>query len=122
MSDDTFPFGEMIIYTRSQIYSPPRDREKIDHKSENDNISEDHISENLFFNDHIIENPCPLFHVILEAFPFPTAGVSKKISLLQAMQLWRDAWDSISKESIKNCWKKAQLVEYEGLASEFVDD
>ena len=49
-------------------------------------------------------------------------NIAKKISLLKAMQLWRDAWDSISKESIKNCWKKAQLVEYEGLASEFADD
>ena len=41
---------------------------------------------------------------------------------LEAMQYWRDAWDSISKEAIQNCWKKAKLEEYHGLASEFVDD
>ena len=50
---------QQSLYTRSRIYGPPRDHEKIDHKSENDHISEDHICENWFFNDHISENPCP---------------------------------------------------------------
>ena len=49
-------------------------------------------------------------------------NIARKISLLKAMQLWRDAWDSISKEAIKNCWKKGNLWEYEGTASEFVDE
>ena len=51
-----------------------------------------------------------------------SGNIAKKISLLQAMQFWRDAWDSISKEAIQNCWKKANLEEYHGLTSEFVDE
>ena len=48
--------------------------------------------------------------------------IAKKINLLQAIQFWRDAWDSVSKEAIQNCWKKAQLKEWQGMTSEFVDD
>ena len=51
-----------------------------------------------------------------------SGNIAKKISLLQAMQFWRDAWDSISKEAIQNCWKKANLEEYHGMTSEFVDE
>ena len=49
-------------------------------------------------------------------------NIARKISLLQAMQFWRDAWDSISKETIQNCWKKACLEEYRGITSEYIDD
>ena len=48
--------------------------------------------------------------------------IAKKINLLQAIQFWRDALDSVSKEAIQNCWKKAQLKEWQGLTSEFLDD
>ena len=48
--------------------------------------------------------------------------IAKKINLLQAIQFWRDALDSVSKEAIQNCWKKAQLKEWQGMTSEFVDD
>ena len=43
-----------------------------------------------------------------------SGNIAKKISLLQAMQFWRDAWDSISKEAIQNCWKNGNLEEYSG--------
>ena len=31
-------------------------------------------------------------------------NIARKISLLQAMELWRKAWHSITKEAIQNCW------------------
>ena len=49
-------------------------------------------------------------------------NIARKISLLQAMQFWREAWDSVTKEAIQNCWKKAQLKEWQGVQSEFQDD
>ena len=48
--------------------------------------------------------------------------IAKKISRLQAMQFWRDAWDTVSKEAIQNCWKKAKLREWQGIQSEFLDE
>ena len=44
------------LYTRSRLYGPRRDQVKIDHTSENDHISKDHITGNWCFIDHISEN------------------------------------------------------------------
>lgn len=47
--------------------------------------------------------------------------LAKKITLLQAIQFWKDAWDMVSEVAIKNCWKRSKLREWEGTPSELID-
>ena len=43
--------------------------------------------------------------VLIESNKDTNVGnIARKISLLQAMELWRKAWHSITKEAIQNCW------------------
>ena len=47
--------------------------------------------------------------------------IAQKIDVLQAMQMWTNAWYTVSGEAISNCWKKSQLKEWKGTESELRD-
>ena len=49
----------------------------------------------------------------LEDVNAPNAvNLGRKINVLHAMQMWKSAWDSVSKEDISNYWKKSKLKEW----------
>lgn len=46
----------------------------------------------------------------------------EKIDILQAIRLVKNAWDAISKETIKNCWRHTQILPSRHLTKIFSED
>ena len=48
--------------------------------------------------------------------------IAKKITLLTAMEFVRNSWDSVSENTIQNCFKKGKLEPWHGIGCEFENE